>query len=268
MTARHFEHLKFIISNSDEVSNYLYGKELSVTQTFCLGIIERLHHSSKTIITLLEKIEQEPSHEYSIGIITRALLLDTLTGMNLFKIFSESEALNEHKEITNEKATIFCEINLADGLSKTISYLADAKKYGFINDNQLKEAYKNTVASKSNFFEPYQNNGTIPVLKHKKYFSPRQLFEILALDENMKRTASIYDAYLYFSKYDHFGIMYYEIIRQHKTEKENIYLEAFEGLVAHLAFLIIVLFKTLDTDEFLNNKAIQANQYFSKMVGV
>lgn len=267
MTARHFEHLKFIISNSDEVTNYLYGKELSVTQTFCLGIIERLHHSSMTIKTLLEKVEQEPSHEYSIGIITRALLLDTLTGMNLFKIHCDSETLKDTEEVTNEKASIFCEINLSDGLAKTISYLSDAKKNGFIDDVQLSEAYKNTVATKSYFFEPYQNDGTIPVLRHKKYFSPRQLFETLAFDGNMKKTASIYDAYLYFSKYDHFGIMYYEIIRMDKVEKQKIYLEAFEGFVAHLTFLIIVLFKTLDTDDFFKKKAIHANEYFTKMLG-
>lgn len=268
MTQQHFDHLEFIINNSTEVSNHLYGKELSLTQTFCLGIIERLCHSTKTLKTLFEKIETEPSHEYSIGIIVRALLLDTLTGMNLFKIHCDSEANKDTEEVNDKKSSLFCEINLSDGLSKTLSYLSNAKKYGFIDKEQLKESYKNTVASKSYFFEPYLNDGTIPVLKHKKYFSPQKLFEILASDANMKKTASIYDAYLYFSKYDHFGIMYYEIIRMNKDEKQRTYLEAFEGLVAHLTFLIVILNKTFKTDNLLTAKATQANDYFAKMIGI
>lgn len=266
MTSIQFQHLNFIIKNSTEVCNHLYGKELSLTPTFCLGIIERLCHSSKTIKSLLEKIELVPSHESSVGIILRTLLLDTLMGMNLFKIYCDSEVEGDSQEIIYEKSSIFCAINLSDGLSKTLSYLTDAKKYGYINEEQLKEAYKNTVTSKSYFFEPYHNDGTVPVLRHRKYFSPQKLFEVLASDPNMKKTASIYDAYLYFSKYDHFGIMYYEIIRMDKMEKQRIYIEAFEALVAHLTFLIIILLKTFEKDEFLKVKAMQVNEYFEKMV--
>jgi hypothetical protein len=266
MTYQHSEYIEFTIKQSNEVCNYLYGKELTITQTFCLGLIERLNNSSKTIKLLIKKLNTEPSHEYSIGIIVRALLLDSLVGMNLYKIYTDSLKNKDSESITNEKVSLYCEINLSDGISKTLSYLDDAKKFNFIDEEQLKLAFNNIAVTKAYFLESHLNDGTKPILRHNKYYSPQKLFELLASDSGTKNAARMYDAYLYFSKYDHFGITYYEIIRIEKSIKDKNYLEAFEGIVFNLSFLILILKTTFENDTFFTNKEVEVNKYLKKVV--
>jgi hypothetical protein len=260
------QHLDFLQKTSGETCSYLYPKELSSIQTFCLGLLERLSHTTLTLKTLFLEMEKELKHEFSAGILTRALLLDTLIDMNLFKLIKDAEAAGKPEAEIESLVKEFCETILSDGLEKTFAYLKSAKDFGFIDEQQLKNSYNNLAVVHKPFLNPHPGDGSKPDLKHKQFYAPTKLFQNLANTLDLKKVATLYDTYLYFSKYDHFGIMYYQVVREDHGKKLKIYLNAIEAFVAAQGLLHVVLAKYSANDDFLNSQAGLTNKYLLEKV--
>ena len=209
-----FQNLNFVIEHYGKTSQYLDNKDLNSIQFFCIGLLERLSSSSLALNTLLDKMNANPSLEYACGIILRSTLLDALIVLNLYNILIENEASTKTDADKEQIVKEFCDTMLSDGLENTLKYIKAAKDVNIINQQQLKDTYKNFVEGRQMFFEPYTNDGSIPVVKNKKYYSPTELFKRIANNPKLKELSKIYDSYLFFSKYDHFGILYYEVSRQ------------------------------------------------------
>lgn len=259
-------HLKFLEKNSSDTCNYLYPKQLTSIQTFCLGLLERLSHTTLTLKTLFQEIQSDRKHEFSAGILTRALLLDTLISMNLYKLIKDSEAVGKPETEIEASVKDLCETILSDGLEKTFSYLKSAKDFGFINEQQLKKSYNNMAVVHKPFLNPHFNDGTKPTLRHKQFYSPTKLFQNLANTVDLKKVASLYDTYLYYSKYDHFGILYYQVVRVNHQNKLMIYLKAIKSFAAAHAFLHVILAKYSSNDEFLKAQSDLTNKYLLEKV--
>jgi hypothetical protein len=259
-------HLDFLEKTSGDTCRYLYPKQLTSIQTFCLGLLERLSHTTLTIKTLFQEMGKELKHEFGAGILTRALLLDTLISMNLYKLIKDSEAAEKTEPEIEAIVKEFCETILSDGLEKTFSYFKSAKEFGFIDDQQLKNSYNNMAVIHKPFLNPHPGDGSKPDLKHKQFYAPTKLFQNLANTADLKKVATLYDTYLYFSKYDHFGILYYQVIREDHGNKLKIYLNAIESFIAAHALLHVVLAKYSANDEFLNSQADLTNKYLLEKV--
>ena len=240
---------------------------MNSTQFFCIGLLERLTSSSLALKTLLLQINANPSLEFACGIILRSALLDTLIVLNLYNILKDNEASNKTEAEKEQILNDFCNTMLSDGLKNTLEYIKTAKDLNLITEQQLKDTFKNFTASHQIFFEPYANDGSMPVLKINKYYSPKELFKKLTNSRNLKELSKIYDSYLFFSKYDHFGILYYEVSKEKFIDQLERICKGIELFVGTQSILHLALRMYSGNDNFLNEQSnIAAKYLFDKIL--
>lgn len=260
-----FEHLDFTIAHIEKTNQYLNGNQLNSIQFFSATLLERLSKTAKGLKVLLVDINSNQDLEFSCGIILRSSLLDILIVQNLYKILVE----NEESSLTEpeKEATVkeFCNQMLADGLENTVKYIKAAKDVNIITQQQLADTYKKFVKNYQKFFEPYANDGTVPKPKYS-FISPDKLFKRLANTPKLKELSKIYDSYLFFSKYDHFGVLYYETSRQSYLEKLNRIRRGIELFIGTQAILHLALRMYSNNDAFLNEQSNIAAKYLDENI--
>lgn len=255
------KHLEFLQASSDKTCQYLSGKEINTIQLFCLGLLRRVDDTTTATKALFELLPKNNKHEFSIGIMFRALILDTLISMNLFKLIKELEAQGKTAEEKEEAVKELCNTFLSDGLNATLSYIQDAETLGMRTSAETKQSFKYMGQVYKPFFDNYPEDGTRPTLKFAKKHTAKQLFEILAKSNDLKEVAKIYDSYAYLSKYDHFGIIYYNAINEKLETKISIYTNAAEAFIAHIALIHVILAIYSNNDKFINEQSQITNGY-------
>ncbi|UAY55762.1 hypothetical protein [Arachidicoccus terrestris] len=258
------KHLNFIIDHANSTMDYLDGKANIGLPFFCICMIERLSKGSKSMALLLQNIEKEPDLEFSCGIILRSLLLDALSVYNLFHIMAE-EGNYKDEAARLKAAEAFCDTMLSDGLEHTLKYVKMAKDVNTISREMLEQTYKNLVSRYNIFFASYANDGTKPVLRNANRYSPAELFTRIATTRRFKELSKIYDSYLLFSKYDHFGILYFEASRQPFGDKLHKIKEAIRMFITSFSMLHAILAKYLK-EEFLESQSNIASKYLFEKI--
>jgi len=230
-------------------------------QYFALGLLKRLLHASKSLSLSLKNFQNEPELDFSMGLILRAILLDTLIGLNFYKLLKD----NLEKGITSEEmkaSTLnFCDRILADGLDNTAAYLQTATSLGLYTETDLKKAFNTFAKSYSDYFEPHQGDGIKPKSKYPKAPGPSDLFKTIAVDLDMKTISRIYDLYLYYSKYDHFGILYFEVQKETLSEKIKRRNKCINLFVRHCTILFDILERVSQKDPFVAKEYELVNNY-------
>ena len=242
-------HLDFIISHSEESIKHFEGHDVDGIPYFCLGLLERLHASAKGLKVLLEKVESDPFLEYSAGLIIRTSLLDFLTVLKAYDIQGQGVEKGEEPDETKAALELYCNEVLADGLDNTLNYIRDLKSVGSIIEDDMRRTFANLAKNYPMFIEEYDGGDQRPTMKFRGEHSGKKLFKALSQRPMLKELAKLYDTYLWFSKYDHFSILSYDVIRQDQGEK----LERLRNAVKQLAlhnFIICSLLKDFLTDEF------------------
>lgn len=255
------KHLEFLQETSDRTCQYLSSKEINVIQLFCLGLLRRMDDTTTATQVLFDLLPKNHKHEFSIGVMFRALVLDTLISMNLYKLIKELETQGKTPGETEEAVKEFCNTFLSDGLNATLSYIQDAETIGMRTADETAQSFKNMGHVYKPFFDNYPGNGTRPKLKFTKKHTAKQLFENLAKTNDLKEVAKIYDSYAYLSKYDHFGIIYYNAINETLDSKIKIYENAAEAFVAHVALVHVILARHSQNDKFINEQSRITNDY-------
>lgn len=227
------EHLDFLQASSGRTCKYLSGKNINIVQLFCLGMLRRIHNTTTANRILYKQFEKNPSLDFSIGISFRALILDYLVSMSVLNEINEWEAEQKNDQEIDDAMKEVCEIFLSDGIRQTLSYIQDAEKLGFTTSKQTVETFKIMGEVYKPFLDNYPGDGTKPLLKHNNQKTAKQLFEILAKTKELKKASTLYDSYAYLSKYDHFGIIYYNAINEPIEKKIGIYFNVSEAIVAH-----------------------------------
>lgn len=255
------EFLDFIIDQHERTSRHLHQKDLNSIQFFCIGLLERQANAAKALRVLIKEIHQNPALEYSCGIILRSVLLDTLLALKLYSLVLENDAGN--KTDAEKEAVIkgYCDTILSDGLENTLTYIKAAKDVGIITGQQHTDTMNNFAKKYERFFKPHPQDGSKPQLKITTFFSPAQLFKQIAANPKLKQLAKLYDSYLYFSKYDHFGIMYYEVARQPYYEQWGRIKRGIELFVGTNSILHTVLRMYSGNDPFLIKQSNEAAKY-------
>lgn len=260
-----FDHLDFVTNHVQKTNDHLNQKQLNSIQFFSANLLERLSKASKGLKVLLSCINSDNDLEFSCGIILRSALLDILIVQNLYKILIENEGSSKNENEKEEVVKKFCDTILADGLENTVKYMKAAKEVNIIKQDQLTEMYKNFVRANQEFFQPYAGDGSVPICKYT-FISPDKLFKRLANTPQLKELSKIYDSYLFFSKYDHFGILYYETSRCAYTNKINRIRRAIELFIGTLAILHLGLRLYSDNDSFLNDQSNIAAKYLCEKI--
>jgi hypothetical protein len=254
------EHLQFIIDRGETTARFLNKKEMNSVAFFCVGLIQRLHDVSESLKMLMENISRKSNLEFGAGIILRSALLDALISFNLYKIILQSESNNATEEEKHRLAKEYCEMMLADGLGQTAKYIKAARDTGLVDEARYRSLLQNFTHTHQRFFRPYVNDGSLPLLKNNTFLSPVDLFKRLAHTPELHDLSKIYDAYLFFSKYDHFGILYYDVVNQPFNEQIDRIAKGIEVMIGSFSTLHMAL-RIYHPDDFLIRQSTEIAAY-------
>ncbi len=255
-------HLRYLNLLTEKTLKHLDSKNLNTIEFFCVGMIQRIHDSSNSLKLLFEHLDEFEGHEFSIGILIRPLILDSLIFMNLMNSISsfEDESI-DFKEIEKILEPL-CEKQLADGLATTVSYIESVTTFGFKTEEDKKNTFNKFASDNSAYFEPHLGDGSKPKLKHKKVESAKQLFESLAQTQDLKELSKIYDSYALLSKYDHIGILYYQTRSEPISEKIKKYRNILPHLILNMTSIHLLLSKMNPEDDILKSLYISCFKYY------
>lgn len=262
------KHLEFLQASSEKTCNYLSDKEINTIPFFCLGLLKRIQDTTTSTKALFEILLQNQKHGFSIGILFRALILDTLLSMYLTMSIKIGEAQEKTSEEIERDVAEFCNKFLSDGLKETLNYIKDAKTFCMRTEIETAQSFIKMGEVYRPFFDNYQDDGTVPILKSefKDKTTAKEMFKQLAENNDFKEVSKIYDIYSYLSKYEHFGIVYFHAINENLDSKLNIFSKAVEAFVGHNAILHFVLAKYSQNDAFITEQLRLANDYLLKNV--
>lgn len=194
--------LDFVITQSDKTANYFYKQKRDSVTMFCLCMIDRLHFSSVSLKALLKVALENSKVEYGCGIILRSVFLDTIILLNAFEITGSMQ-----DDMQNDLSK-FCFDMLGDSVKHTYMHFKEDYDQGL---PEIKNMYKNLVLEHPEFFEPYIDENTAPVLKKIKRYTNKELVNNIRSSKDLNKNQDLYNAYSYYSKYDHFGQMFHSL---------------------------------------------------------
>lgn len=174
---------------------------------FYLAYLERFKFNISCVSVLLKNIQEHPYLETSIGLTIRATLLDFMIITNLLsykadiKSEKDIDGLNKYK---NEFDSV-----IADQMWNSIKYVKTAKNTGIINAIEYKRIIDNIWIQYGNLFISETPDYEAPESKliTTVFKSAKQYFMRIHNHAIVKEYSNSYDLYIYYSKYDHFGIM-------------------------------------------------------------
>lgn len=256
------KHLNFFNKLIPKTLLYFRNKKIDSIQEFALGLLDRLNKSSEALSLIVKRIDKNPNLEFSAGIIIRAMILDMILSLNLYKILKDN--LDKRLSGKELKALVeeFCNKVLADGLDNTAKSLKAAKEFGYINERQLKQVYNNFAFNHQRFLKQHTGNGEMIESKYGKGDSPTYLFKKLAEDSKMRKIAGVFDQYLYYSKYDHFGVLYFETLKSTEEENKTRINKVIDLFVNHCLNLYDILDRASVQDVFIAKQTKKAEKYF------
>ena len=235
------QNLDFLSTQIKITLAYYDNDEVNSVQLFALGLLKRLEHASMALKILLNNIGEVPQLDFSAGIIIRAILLDSLIGLNVYKIIKDNSLEKKTEKREEDLIRNFCDSILADGLENTFKYIVNVRTFGFADKQKVEMAINHFFKKYERFFEKYHNDGRMPKLKFEKAQSPNDLFKCIAGDPQMKDISKIYDLYLAYSKYDHFNILYFDVDQTEHSTKNKRLKRATDIFVRHCVNLHIIL---------------------------
>jgi hypothetical protein len=241
--------LNYVIEATEKILTHFHQTSMdNHVRTFCLLMLERLNFASEGIKALIPSFGENTKLEYTIGITVRSVVLDNLILMNAVNIVSAS-TVNDTPEDIYAKLNQFCLDRLSEGLNKTLKYIDKIKDD--IGSEKLSNIYSNIFNSNQQYFDPYTYDGTRPTLKSRANSIATDLHRALKQSANLSKSATIYDAYVYYSQYDHFGGMFYTFSRLPSQDKIKMLDRAIRAFPKSLLFANVILHSVNSTDAFL-----------------
>jgi hypothetical protein len=262
------KHLDFIIEHSGKTIHYYKQTEVKRIQFFYLGLCERLHAGAKGLKVLLSTLDSQNEREleFSSGLVIRTLLLDFLIGLRGYDIFNNARQLGKARVDTEAELIGYCNSVLADGVTHTFRHLTHFKNEGAITQDQLNEAFRNMAQKYQAFVGPYNEDSKAPAPRFPPAPKVLDLFKILSSGEqSLKELAKNYDTYSFYSKYEHFNIMSYDLMRRYTAEQDHTLKSSVKLLVLHL-FISSQVMEAFASDEFLKEQTKIAGEYIAHEV--
>lgn len=231
-------------------------------QWFTFGMLQRLLNLSIPLKTLLPEYLENRISDFAIGILIRPIVLDGLIGMNLLGVLKKGLAQKlEYKKLINE-VDCFCKGALADGLIQTLQYFTQMKSNDLIEEDELFKMYNHFAEEYSDFlFQPAGIN-SMPKLRHPIKGKPFQHFDTLVKDLEMKAIAHrFYELFTIYSKYDHFGFLYFDVMRAEKELKNDRIKAAIDLFINHFANLCDLLERVTPENDTIKSVYLESKKY-------
>jgi hypothetical protein len=258
-----FKRLDFVIETSEEITKHFDKTELDEITMFCMCMLDRLNFASEGLRILLNHFLNNTKVDYSSGIIMRSVLLDYLIVLNAMELYSKNldNAQKVHDDLKEFSLMMLC-----DSVRNTMDYFETLETQ--VSKNIMSNIYKNIVSMNPKCFETYNYDGSKPVIKTKNYKSPKQMFNTLVSSKDLKNYKSIYDAYLFYSKYDHFGNMFYGLSRVKPLDQLANLDKAIAAFPRSLMFVTIILETLYGSNTFLKAKREEITSFIDNIENI
>lgn len=187
-------HIEFL---QEQTGNYLFmikGGQDSLKR-FIYCCVEKIAKCSETIKMLYPLIYENEDTEFSLGIVLRSLLMDSLLTQYL-RYLSLTANEQNHEQIKAEIKK-YSLMFIAGGTSQIIGDFTD---FAPVSDAKKKEIALNISAIFPNVF--YLNDSGLPQLRKQYRVNIKELFR-KSSHELMYTRRTVYELYAYYSKYDH-----------------------------------------------------------------
>lgn len=222
-----------LINNIDkkinELNAFLVDKKIEEltfpTEWAFYFIMERYFINIKTIKVLIPRMQKDILNEIPIGLILRTSLLDSLIALDLFCLSKDAD--NLEVKIRNL---------LIDNIINTVNYFDELNKYEEIDITDVKSVRAIMDKGLQLLLSKMGIKDIDELMQEKdnhRFNSPKAIFKQL-MNSKYKTYAKCYDYYNYYSKYEHFGVLYPMFSRRDYNEKIIILRESIEYI-----FLII-----------------------------
>ena len=258
-----FKRLDFVIAECDRTTKHFDKRERDEIMLFCMCMLDRLNFASEGLRILMNNFLENTKVEYSCGLIIRSVLLDYLTVLNAMDVYGRNI---KDTQAWHTEMKAFCLMMLSDSVKNTLEYFETMKN--IVPKDSLDRMYSNIVAMHPECFEPYGNDGSVPVLRTDKHRTPKALFHTLVNSKQLKAYASVYDAYIYYSKYDHFGQMFYTLSRARSIDKLAHLDQVLKVFPRSLMFTLTILVTVNARDPFLKDQLDKVTGFIDEMEGL
>lgn len=216
------KHIDFIINHTQETIYHFDKQKVNRVPFFCLGLLERLNASSKGLKVLLEHIDKDEYLEYSAGLIIRTTILDFLFTLKGYALHEENRQKQKSFEESERLLEKYCNEVFTDGIRHALEHIKKLNDKKVLSNAEMEKYYRNIGDNHPSLTDPYKEDGKPPKLKTNNKHSAGSIFFSL-VDHHLSKLAFNHDIYLTYSKYEHFSILYYDLIRMpFEQKKENI----------------------------------------------
>ncbi len=196
------EYASFLVKHGDQIGQHFDGRKLEFVERFCVGVIHRQVILCQSILQLLDGSNNSMAYEVALGIILRAMLLDSLLTLDLY-VKIDSSSTDEIKSVSEK----FCEEVLIDDASRSVSQSINNMAHsGVLSPDEQKKLLEK-----------------FPVKKNATRYGAGEIEKRLAhgnLKEYVNDIVRTYDIY---SKYDHYNAFYFKLQKEpNKVKVERI----------------------------------------------
>lgn len=230
------------INHSTAAISALPDDEGHHPETFIhLNFLERFTNCLYSVFPLMKEFQTNRWVEMGIGLTLRASLLDFMTFLYLESFKPENGEVNTAGGYEKQLNDFLC-----DTVRNTLKYIKVNKDVGMLSQQEYQD-HLNALYGKYNaLFKPNQPldiSRPQDSLIGGEFATAVNLFKRIYQNTSTKIHAGVYDAYVYYSKYEHFGIVSYDLKRRGKNEEFEMmhtglrYL--FRGLLLALSYLSI-----------------------------
>lgn len=260
------DYIDFIELNSKSIFEHITKIRENKIIYFCSGITKRLNDVITSSKVLFNQINENKNIEFSIGIIYRAIILDTLICLNWRKDIESGKINKISFEELEANSLQYCNEYLSDGIKHAMLNM-EIVNLNEKDKSKVSNFYKLIVRNYPEYFEDYANNGSKPKLKFANAKGASSLFKQLQQNKDLEGASSlIFQSYDFLSKYDHFNVIYFDMIDQRLQDKIKHYEIVLESFIIHLLNLNYILSIFLKNDEFINTQNNIISNYFKSIL--
>jgi hypothetical protein len=189
-----YEHLNLISSTSLIAMPFFEGKNQNELDRFVYVGIKKISKISLAFLRLYEQVDDSEDLEFSLGILSRSIMMDMILLMGIQKILIKYNE-NNYDEV-KEEIKNYCLKIISDGTTHLIEQIHESE----ILSNQEKSDAAVRLASK--FSDVFDFSTDTPKIKKEYRFKHSNIYKE-SKQLNIEDNKSIYHLYDFYSKYDH-----------------------------------------------------------------
>ena len=260
------EHLEFIISNTGKTISHFHKSDSTNSQLLPIGMLERLLQISLTVRKLFPELKTNKYLLFSVAVLIRTIILDVLIILNLVTEAVKLEYDNKSKKEILDKISHWSNSILCDGISGTRNYIKMAGEKGLKSKDEIEKNLAGFIAKYAGCFVENDSERGEPKAKFNTKLNAFSIFEKLAGSVQTIDLAKVYDSYIFYSKFEHFSYMYFDMVNL-SLELQTLQLKkSIEIFVGHQLNLHHLLYDCTAQDEFIKQQHSNALNYFNKLM--